>query len=158
MALSPARGPQLDAETGGQVAAPLLGSRLEVGHVALSQPRSSGSNPGSPGPKHPFICAMVTTAKSKDKAATLLLAILLGLIGFYGMGHIYLGRVARGIFLLLGGLLLRIIGFVCYVIIFPVGSVLLLGSIALFIWQIFDASNLVDRYNKVVQETGSAPW
>lgn len=101
---------------------------------------------------------MVTSAKSKEKLVALLLAILLGLIGFYGVGHIYLGRFTRGIFLLLGGLLLLTSGILCLGIISPLGGVLLFTSIALFIWQIFDASNLVDRYNKLLQETGSAPW
>lgn len=98
--------------------------------------------------------------KPKDRGTTLLLAIVLGLIGFYGMGQVYVGRVGRGITFLLADWLISILAIICIIILilWPVGAFLLLLSAGLFFWQIFDANGLVTHYNKVLEETGKAPW
>ena len=96
--------------------------------------------------------------KRKDRGITLLLAILLGLIGFYGMGHVYLGRVGRGIVFLIADWFISIIAAVLLFVIWPIAILLFIGSLILFFWQIFDANSLVQHYNKVLEETGSAPW
>src|SRR6185437_10654743 len=44
--------------------------------------------------------------KMKSETITLLLAIILGLCGLQGIGHIYVGRVGRGIGILIGSIIL----------------------------------------------------
>lgn len=102
--------------------------------------------------------ARVTPAKPKDRGVTLLLAILIGLIGFYGMGHVYLGRVGRGIAFLIADWVVGAIGIFCMFVFWPLAAIFFLGSLGLFLWQIFDADALVKRYNRTLEETGDAPW
>ncbi len=104
--------------------------------------------------------ARVLGVKSKDRGTTLVLAILLGLFGFYGMGHIYLGRAARGVAFLLTDWAVSIVGvvFMFTAILWPVGVMFFLVSVGLFFWQILDADSLVRHYNKVLEETGNVPW
>ena len=110
----------------------------------------------------------------KSEKMAILLAVLPGAIGFLGIGHLYIGRLRRGLILLVGAWALASTSFFCFVIsamstmVIPppgypkvevpayslvfgvVGVVLLLGLVALWIWQIFDAKAVCQNYNKQV--------
>ena len=116
----------------------------------------------------------------KSEGVTLVLSIVLGLMGLMGIGHIYIGRVRRGIAILIGGFLIWAIVFI------PIGFLSVLedsqnlseeeimtqlfgpmigaliiggiGGFALFIWQIINARSLCRDYNLYYEKKGHAPW
>lgn len=105
--------------------------------------------------------------ENKNPGLAALLALLPGLIGLMGIGHIYVGRIRRGVLLLIGGpflvitgvgfLLFSVFGFITPLI-GLVGFVLLLGAIVLWFWQVFNAYSLAKKFNALVRETGKPPW
>ncbi len=103
----------------------------------------------------------------KSEGVTLVLSTILGLLGFNGTGHIYLGKIRRGIALLVGslGILVAMVGSLAIVdvlwsseLVLAVFGISFIGYIALFVYQIIDARRLCKEYNKAVYETGIAPW
>jgi len=113
----------------------------------------------------------------KGEGTTLVLSIVVGLMGFMGVGHIYLGRVRRGIIILIVGLLIWTIVFIPMLMLgilseveeddFEMTAVMgLMGgfivvgiaALALFIWQIFNARKLCKEYNAHLEEHGEPPW
>ncbi len=92
----------------------------------------------------------------KSERATLVLAVVLGLFGLSGIGHIYLGKLQRGLCILVGSFLLAVVG-VATIPLF-VGIVLLIVAFIIFIWHIFNARNLCRQYNDQLARTGAPPW
>lgn len=109
---------------------------------------------------------------NKSEGLALLLAILPGVFGLLGIGHLYASRIRRGVLLLIGGLLLSGIGSACFIIgslsglvVTPSGVLLMqeappelfiywgigffvsLCGLALWIWQIIDARAVCRQYN-----------
>jgi len=74
----------------------------------------------------------------KSEGTALILAIILGLFGLVGIGHLYLGRIGKGIGML-------VIGIICLVFIpytmFISGIVLL----AIFIYALVDIRSIARR-------------
>lgn len=107
--------------------------------------------------------------KEKDPSVVLILAVVLGLIGIMGVGHLYLGKVARGIVFLILGLaviptitalflyLIVSVGPNPYSIVAPVVIIIVIW-LGLLIWQAYDAHQLVKKYNLDIQTTGKPPW
>ena len=116
----------------------------------------------------------------KSEGITLVLSIVLGLMGLMGIGHIYVGKVKRGIIILIGGLFIWVIVFipigflsvledpsnlsdeeVMMQIMGPMIGALIIGGIAgiaLFIWQIINARSLCRDYNLYCEKKGAPPW
>ena len=92
----------------------------------------------------------------KSEGTTLVLAIVLGIFGISGVGHIYLGRVGKGIAILIVNLILGAIGGATLFI--GVGVVFLIIYLVIFIWQILDSRSLCHYYNSHIREKGSRPW
>jgi len=120
----------------------------------------------------------------KSEVITLVLSIVVGLVGIMGVGHIYLGRVRRGVIILIIG----IIGWggIFVPLLIPVvqliqigleegsvdptdmteimeGFVVALfvwgiGMFILFIWQILNSRKLCKEYNEHFEEHGKPPW
>ena len=110
--------------------------------------------------------------KLKDGRIAVLLAALLGAIGFLGIGHLYVGRIRRGLILLMGAWGIAGISLFCFIasamstmaipppgypkvevptyslVFSAIGVVLFLGLVALWIWQIFDAKTVCRNYNR----------
>ena len=112
--------------------------------------------------------------KPKNKTIAILLASLSGILGVLGVGHLYVGRIRRGIILLISGW--AIIGtsflflsfyFMSGLVIPPPGyprvqppesalafivAVIILfhGFVALWIWQIIDARSVCEKYNNQI--------
>ena len=121
-----------------------------------------------------------TTASMKNyksEGTTLILSIVVGLMGFMGVGHIYLGRVRRGIIILIIGLLWWTIFFIPMVMLGMLSEVeedvfdmtammglmggfmiVGIGVLALFIWQILNARKLCKEYNEHLEQHGKPPW
>lgn len=90
-------------------------------------------------------------ARTKSDTIAIILALLGGLLGFLGVGHLYLGRLGRGLALLFGGWETSALGF-CFllaglasltpgtgVVLVIIGLLLWAGDIALWLWQALDA-------------------
>jgi hypothetical protein len=102
----------------------------------------------------------------KDPGIAAILALLAGFVGLMGMGHIYIGRFARGLIILVAGLVLwsLVIG-TSFIAIIALGGALWLlslvfifAALGLLVWQAYDAYNLAKQYNTVLRQTGRAPW
>ncbi|AFS82167.1 zinc-ribbon domain-containing protein [Candidatus Nitrosopumilus sediminis] len=91
------------------------------------------------------------TPEWKSEGTTLVLTIVLGLFGFGGIGHLYLGQLGKGIGILIVGIILLIVAIFTY----GIGLVIL---IPFAIWVIFDARKQCRKYNDVLEKTGKAPW
>ena len=81
-----------------------------------------------------------------------------------GVGHIYVGRLARGIVLLIVGIILAALFYGSLLLKFVTIGLAWVGTIifgiillVLRIWQTFDAYKLAKQFNKVVEETGKTP-
>jgi len=92
----------------------------------------------------------------KSEGTTLVLAIIGGLLGFCGIGHMYVGKVGKGVVILIMALVLYAIGITTLFIL--VGIPFLIGGLAIFIWQIFDARKLCREYNYYLSNNGRPPW
>jgi len=92
----------------------------------------------------------------KSEGTALILAIVLGLFGLSGIGHIYVGRIGRGVGILIGNWVLLGIGGAT--LFFLIGIPILIGAFVLFIWQIIDARNLCRKYNDYLANNGRPPW
>lgn len=81
------------------------------------------------------------------------LAAVLSLI-IPGVGQMYAGQIGRGLlFLLLGIPLTAIIALLFFWLILP-----MFLPLAFWIWNIFDAYNLCNEYNRRLIQTGTPPW
>ena len=87
----------------------------------------------------------------KSMGVTIVLTIVLGFFGLGGIGHLYLGKIIKGIVILIVGIILLIIT------IFTMG----IGLIALIpyvIWVVYDSYKLCKRYNNELEQPGRPPW
>jgi len=114
----------------------------------------------------------------KSSGTTLLLAILPAVLcAICGLGQIYVGKVGRGIGILIGGLVLLVL---CIVPWFFLGMMSMsysyssnygaeivfgimaagfgIGYIVLLIWSIVDANRKCKMYNEFVAQNGRVPW
>lgn len=114
----------------------------------------------------------------KSPGTTALIAFLGGIVSLPGIGHMYVGKVRRGIVILVGGFLLFVLSiFILSSLFVPTnlatqseGGIYLLTHLSYglipaimvyliyFIWQILDANRLAKKFNESVQATGKEPW
>jgi len=104
----------------------------------------------------------------KSEHLTLVLAVVLGLISLQGVGHIYLGKVAKGVGILALSLLL-FATWISYVtgaitkdsipqfVHFYFLPVVAMSYLGLYIFQILDSRKLCDSYNEYISEQGKQP-
>ena len=107
--------------------------------------------------------------KPKNENISLILSIVLGLVGLSGISHIYLGKIQKGVgILVVSFILIGVTGYFVYIIasqnMLNLLSILhsfwivpLVGYYGFFAWQIFDARRLCLKYNKYVSERGKLP-
>jgi TM2 domain-containing membrane protein YozV len=105
---------------------------------------------------------------NKNEEITLILSVVLGLISLQGIGHMYVGRIARGTGILVLSLLISafsisyVIGFIPKETIPNTVSVFFLpilvaGYFMLYVFQILDGRRLCVVYNQHVAEHGKRP-
>ena len=82
---------------------------------------------------------------------TMVLTVVLGIIGLGGIGHLYLGKIIKGIVILIVGIILDVIVFVTS----GIGLIIL---IPYAIWVVYDSYKLCKRYNDDLEQTGRPPW
>jgi len=98
------------------------------------------------------------TYEYKSEGITILLAVIPSLVGIYGLGHFYVGKIAKGIlWLISGGLLLLIFGCLILASIFaPPGKepgdrglgLFLILYFAFWVWHIFAARHVCRKHNQ----------
>ncbi len=116
--------------------------------------------------------------ETKNTGLAAVLALIFGIFGLWGVGHIYVGKIGRGLALLILGIILEwVLGFFVFFGMMLGGMygmhryglptllggfagliVWILVTLAIFIWQIYDAYNLAKHYNEHVQRYRRAPW
>jgi len=103
--------------------------------------------------------------EQKNTGVAAVLALVLGIFGLMGVGHIYVGKIGRGIVLLIVGIILDVLAWGSFIMGFVTFGLGFIGTIifaiillALWIWQTYDAYSLAKKYNKAVRETGKTPW
>lgn len=105
----------------------------------------------------------------KSPGTAALIAIIGGIFGFPGIGHIYLGKIAKGLVILFSGLILFVVALlVLFAGAFGGSAGIAAGTtiaIGLFIayaviwfWQIFNAHTLAKKYNEHIRVNGKEPW
>ena len=96
----------------------------------------------------------------KSESVTLLLSILLGLFGIQGVGHMYVGKIGKGIAILIGSIILIVFALVSMMSIIGIalGAILLIVYFIVFIWQIIDSRKLCQEYNEYMEKNNKAPW
>lgn len=105
----------------------------------------------------------------KNPGTAALIAIIGGIFGFPGIGHIYVGRIARGILILISGIILFVLGLIAIfagAALGPAGFaagavfgfIFIIIYVVIWIWQIFDARSLAKQFNEQVKATGKEPW
>ncbi len=119
------------------------GSSIENDSKKIPTPKESATNTQSSG--------LQRKPEWKSEGTTLILTIILGIFGFGGIGHIYLGNITRGIVILIVGIVLLVISAVT----FGIG---LIALIPFAIWVVFDARKQCKYYNDQLERTGKAPW
>ncbi len=81
-----------------------------------------------------------------------------------GAGHLYVGKIARGIvlilFSILTGLLLPLfmIGLIAGGGFGVLSILVIMLRLGVWVWQTYDAYMLVKTYNAAVDSTGKPPW
>lgn len=101
----------------------------------------------------------------KNEGIAAILSFILGLAGLMGIGQIYVGRIARGIAVLIVGIVLAILVWGSLILGFFTLGIAWIGTLffgvvwlVLLVWQTFDAYSLAQKFNREVQETGKTPW
>ena len=87
----------------------------------------------------------------KSMGVTMVLTIVLGFFGLGGIGHLYLGKIIKGIVLCVVGIIL----FIITILTMGIGIIALI-PFALFV--IYDSYRLCKRYNNDLEQTGRPPW
>jgi TM2 domain-containing membrane protein YozV len=82
--------------------------------------------------------------RRKDPLIAVLLAIIPGLFGIWGLGHIYVGQTARGVQLLITGIVITILLMASYYAWFLIFTLVCMVILALawfliFVWQSYEA-------------------
>lgn len=137
-------------------------------HSPIHEPRQEKTKP-----------SVVQQLPYKSPGSTALIAFLGGIVGLAGIGHMYVGKVRRGITILIGGILLFMVSiFVLSALFTPTYDTneyqatnhmwlymlsfgLIPASIIYliyFIWQILDARKFAKKFNESVRVAGKEPW
>ena len=87
----------------------------------------------------------------KSMGVTMVLTVVLGIVGLGGIGHLYLGKIIKGIVILIVGIILLIIT----ILTSGIGLIVL---IPYAIWVVYDSYKLCKRYNDDLEQTGRPPW
>jgi hypothetical protein len=101
----------------------------------------------------------------KDSGIATILALLPGLMGIMGIGHVYVGKIVQGFLLLILGIFLDallvgsiFLGFITMGVGFILTVIILAVILIVLIFQTLDANRLAKQYNDHVLRYGRAPW
>ena len=87
----------------------------------------------------------------KNSGTALVLAGVLGILGICGIGHFYVGKIGRGVVIL-------IVGLVLCIILLATSFFGLIAYLPFFAWTVYDVNKLSKHYNHFLQAHGRPPW
>jgi TM2 domain-containing membrane protein YozV len=92
-----------------------------------------------------------TMTQNKNQRTVVLMALIVGFLGFEGIGHLYIGKTRRGITLLLIGWGLSIsTALTSSIGLLSVTVLIGISFFAFWIWQTYDANKLAKQHNEFV--------
>ena len=99
----------------------------------------------------------------KNEAVAVLLALIAGIFGFWGIGHMYAGRFGKGIVLLIGGLMIAALfwtSVLLTLIVIGIFGVFVFGILLFcgWLWQTYDAYLTARQFNELSMQYGREPW
>jgi TM2 domain-containing membrane protein YozV len=94
--------------------------------------------------------AVTMASQTKNVGSVIALALIAGIIGFNGIGHLYIGTVRKGIIILVIGWI--ILGIT--ILFIPFGLIYLF----FWIWQAYDVNKSAKHYNEYILKNGKTPW
>ena len=103
--------------------------------------------------------SVVNQLPYKSPGTAALIAFIGGIFGLPGIGHIYIGKVGKGIGILIAGIIIAaLLVFITISFEIILSFILGIAYLALWIWQIFNARKLAKEFNESVRITGKEPW
>ena len=107
----------------------------------------------------PTTSSVVNQLPYKSPGTAALIAFIGGIFGLPGIGHIYIGKVGKGIGILIAGIIIAaLLVFITISFEIILSFILGIAYLALWIWQIFNARKLAKEFNESVRITGKEPW
>lgn len=100
---------------------------------------------------------IVEQLRYKSPGTAALIAFIGGIFGLSGIGHIYVGKIGKGIAILITGIALNVLSFITFAAIFTV-IIFGIAYLILFVWQIFNARKLAKKFNESIKTTRKEPW
>jgi len=114
----------------------------------------------------------------KSPGTAALIAFIGGIFALFGLGHIYIGNVGRGIGILISGIIIYVLLIIIIIFSLSLQGLLFLGAdespigieailiifvlgiayFVLWIWQIFNARKRAKKFNESVRITGKESW
>jgi hypothetical protein len=99
----------------------------------------------------------------KSPGVAVMLALIAGLFGFWGIGHIYAGRAGKGVVLLIAGIVIGALfwaSVILTLILIGIFGVIVFGLLLFggWLWQTYDAYLTAREYNEFAIQHGRKPW
>ena len=94
--------------------------------------------------------AVTMAAQTKNVGSAIALAVVAGITGFNGIGHLYIGKIRKGILILVIGWIILGITF----LFIQFGLIYLI----FWIWQAYDVNKSAKYYNEYILNNGKTPW
>jgi len=93
-----------------------------------------------------------TSYEVKKKGTAALLAVIPGILGFFGIAHFYLERLAVGFLFLFAGWSILAASLLCWLLLgeWVWAIVLVLVWLGMFVWQVFDAVGIAEEHYRVL--------
>ncbi|GKS62137.1 hypothetical protein YTPLAS21_15950 [Candidatus Nitrosocosmicus sp.] len=94
--------------------------------------------------------AVTMASQTKNPGTAIIIALIAGILGFNGIGHMYIGKIGKGIILLIVGWIILALT----ILFIPVGII----YIIFWLWQAYDVNSKANYYNNFILNNGKTPW
>ncbi|MGD9673754.1 MAG: hypothetical protein AB7U98_09785 [Candidatus Nitrosocosmicus sp.] len=94
--------------------------------------------------------AVTMASQTKNPGTAIIIALIAGILGFNGIGHMYIGKIGKGIILLIVGWIILALT----ILFIPVGII----YIIFWLWQAYDVNSKAKYYNNFILNNGKTPW
>lgn len=94
--------------------------------------------------------AVTMASQTKNPGTAIIIALIAGILGFNGIGHMYIGKISKGIILLIVGWIILALT----ILFIPIGII----YIIFWLWQAYDVNSKAKYYNNFILNNGKTPW
>lgn len=94
--------------------------------------------------------AVTMASQTKNPGTAIIIALIAGILGFNGIGHMYIGKIGKGIILLIVGWIILALT----ILFIPIGII----YIIFWLWQAYDVNSKAKYYNNFILNNGKTPW